>query len=182
MTRRCTYCPEQSDNCRPTDGACPRCVPVITAAGVFGEQGAADMLRLLADLDAVKQVVNGVAEAGITADLFPDDDTDDPVSLRYVDGRLMQCKDIPDAAFVDAVRARAAGSAHWAMAWDVLEELEETVGPVPRNLFFAKARRLVARGLIGGCPCGCRGDFHVPEACIDPSRCCNPAPVLTVVS
>ena len=176
MTRRCTYCTQQADNCRPTDGACPRCVPVITAAGIFGDQGVADMLRLLDELDAIKKVVNGIAaEAGITADLFPDDGTDDeePVSLRHIDGRRMQCKDIPDAEFTDAVRRAAAGNVY-AHFWDVQTELENVLGPVPHNLFMAKARRLIARGLIGGCACGCQGDFHLSEKCVNPARCCRP--------
>lgn len=101
--------------------------------------------------------------------------TDQSEAIRLIDGRRMQCKDIPDAAFVAAVRQGRRSLANaWAHAWDVHTELEAAVGPVPVNLFYAKARRLVARGLIGGCPCGCRGDFHPPEDCGDPEHCCRP--------
>nr|WSW58474.1 hypothetical protein OG513_07700 [Streptomyces sp. NBC_00998] len=77
---------------------------------------------------------------------------------------VRQCKDIPDEEFYAAIR-RAPGSpyAGWRMAWDVHTELESALGPIPYNLFMAKARRLVARGKITGCACGCRGDFTVAE-------------------
>jgi hypothetical protein len=87
----------------------------------------------------------------------------------------VQCKDIPDDVFVAAVRnAPALSSARWRMRWDVAAELESAIGHVPDNLFMAKARRLIARGLIGGCPCGCRGDWHPADECTYPERCCRP--------
>lgn len=95
--------------------------------------------------------------------------------MRLRGERLMQCKDIPDDVFVTAVRnAPATPSCGWRMRWDVAAELEEVIGPVPENLFMAKARRLIARGLVGGCPCGCRGDWPPADECYDPERCCRP--------
>lgn len=32
---------------------------------------------------------------------------------------------------------------------------------VPEKLALAKMRRLIERGLVDGCPCGCRGDFRL---------------------
>lgn len=80
--------------------------------------------------------------------------------IRMVNGRRMQCKDIPDEVFLEAVR-RSPGTPNcgWRTRWNVREVLEQEVGPVPENLFMAKARRLIARGLMDGCACGCRGDF-----------------------
>jgi hypothetical protein len=31
----------------------------------------------------------------------------------------------------------------------------------PDKVVLAKAKRLVKRGLISGCTCGCRGDFEI---------------------
>lgn len=31
----------------------------------------------------------------------------------------------------------------------------------PRKVLLAKARRLIKRGLLTGCACGCRGDFEL---------------------
>jgi hypothetical protein len=85
-------------------------------------------------------------------------------TIRLVDGRRMQCKDIPDEAFLEAVR-RCPGSPLLGARnrWEVHAELEVTAGSLPENLFLAKTRRLIARGLIDGCACGCRGDFTLTK-------------------
>ncbi|MCX4886063.1 hypothetical protein [Streptomyces sp. NBC_00847] len=83
-----------------------------------------------------------------------------------------QCKDIDDDAFLDAV-CRAARGYGVAMSWDVQSELESVLGPIPPNLFTAKARRLIARRVLGGCVCGCQGDFHLPYNCPTPADCCR---------
>jgi hypothetical protein len=101
-------------------------------------------------------------------------DADD--GIRLINGRRMQCKDIPDGVFLGAVRRTPWKTpSRWRMSWHVHEELEQTVGPVPVNLFRAKARRLCARGLLGGCPCGCRGDLHLPGECEGGPTCCRDA-------
>lgn len=82
----------------------------------------------------------------------------------------MQAKDIPDAVFLDAVR-RTPGTSDrlddgaWRMRWNVKAMLESALGHViPEKVFLAKARKLMARALLGGCDCGCRGDYHLPVA------------------
>ncbi|MER6485715.1 hypothetical protein ABT264_19430 [Streptomyces virginiae] len=80
--------------------------------------------------------------------------------------QVRQCKDIPDAEFIDAIRrVPGAGFSDWRMRWDVHAELEAALGPIPDNLFMAKARKLVASGKVHGCSCGCRGDFHPADEC-----------------
>lgn len=85
----------------------------------------------------------------------------------------MQCKDIPDAVFLGAVRAASSTPSGWSMRWDVQTALEVALGcvDVPDKLLLAKARRLESRGLLGGCTCGCRGDWHPSEECV--SGCCR---------
>jgi hypothetical protein len=86
----------------------------------------------------------------------------------------MQCKDIPDAVFLAAVRAAPAVVIGWRMRWDVHNELEAALGfEVPEKLLMAKARKLESRGLLGGCTCGCRGDWHPSSECDEP-MCCPP--------
>ncbi|MET9528203.1 hypothetical protein [Streptomyces coeruleorubidus] len=95
-------------------------------------------------------------------------------TIRLVNGRRMQCKDIPDEAVCDAVRrVQPSGpAAPWRMRWDVQAELEARIGPIPEKLFLAKVRRLFAKKLLGGCDCGCRGDYHLIEECQgDPYIC-----------
>lgn len=91
----------------------------------------------------------------------------EPVSIRMIGDRRMQCKDIPDDVFLDAVRRTPAvdGSldpARWRMRWNVQEQLEQVIDPIPENLLLAKARKLMAAKKLGGCDCGCRGDYHLP--------------------
>lgn len=89
----------------------------------------------------------------------------------------MQCKDIADEDFLDAVRiASALTGGGWAMYWDVACVLgghREHVGQasserrfhdedcLPDNLVRAKAKKLIDKKKMDGCPCGCRGDFEV---------------------
>lgn len=99
-------------------------------------------------------------------------------TIRYVDGRRMQCKDLPDMVFLDALRDTPGVGGRpsaWRMRWDVHDTLEEHVGPVPLNLLLAKARKLEAAGKLGGCTCGCRGDWHPADECNDPF-CCGREP------
>ncbi|GAX57307.1 hypothetical protein [Streptomyces olivochromogenes] len=97
-----------------------------------------------------------------------------PDGIRLVHGRPMQCKDIPDEAFLDAVRRTpGTSSMNWRMRWNVHAVLEAQLGPIPENLLLAKARKLIASGKMGGCPCGCRGDWHLPDEC-DAMNCCHP--------
>jgi hypothetical protein len=83
-----------------------------------------------------------------------------------------QYKDLKDDAFLGAV-CRAARGRAVASARDVQAELESVLGPVPPGLFFAKARWLIARRVLGGCACGCQGDFHLPRNCPTPEECCD---------
>lgn len=87
-----------------------------------------------------------------------------------------KCSDIPDLEFlraIDECLRRIPHPADWAMRWNVRAVLAghpKAVGTpdasqdwpgVPENLVLAKARKLIRRGLMSGCACGCRGDFEV---------------------
>lgn len=85
----------------------------------------------------------------------------------------MQAKDIPDDAFLDAVRATPP---IWRDRWSVQKTLETTLGyALPENLFLAKARALGAKQKLEGCTrCTCRGDYHFPEECRAAGCCYAP--------
>ncbi len=86
--------------------------------------------------------------------------------------------DIPDDMFINAVnqaiqtrRAKEGIAVTWATRWDVEAVLAghpEQVGEVhdyptmPSNLVLAKARKMILKGKLDGCYCGCRGDLRVP--------------------
>lgn len=88
----------------------------------------------------------------------------------------MQAKDIPDLLLLQAIdslsrQVRMAGDftalvgddytavgmvdPHWVFTWDLEKELPE----YPWKVLLAKCRKLIKRGLLDGCTCGCRGDF-----------------------
>lgn len=67
--------------------------------------------------------------------------------------RVMQAKDLPDRDAL-AVVSRSE-PANW---WDMASEMG-----IPRKVVLAKMKKLVKRGLVAGCACGCRGDFKVTE-------------------
>lgn len=47
----------------------------------------------------------------------------------------------------------------WVFTWDLTAHWDD----VEPKILHAKARRLIAKKKLEGCPCGCRGDFVVPE-------------------
>ena len=66
----------------------------------------------------------------------------------------MKAADIDDKAFLQACRDAAIGRGLGAMSWNVADRLG-----VPYKVALAKARKLIRRGLLDGCACGCRGDW-----------------------
>lgn len=96
----------------------------------------------------------------------------------------MKAADISDDAFLDAIRTvhrvRWGGNPQWigASVWDVAAvldghpewagERQATDGSVqiPEKVVRAKAKRLITRGFVDGCACGCRGDFTAVEGAL----------------
>jgi hypothetical protein len=75
---------------------------------------------------------------------------------------MTQCKDIPDRPLLELL---AKNPTHWHFLdedgeWGVAQSIPEGT---PRKLRLAKMRMLVRRGVVDGCPCGCRGNFVITE-------------------
>jgi hypothetical protein len=55
----------------------------------------------------------------------------------------------------------------WRMRWDVEAELRQLLGeyapPGLAKVMMAKFAKLERRGILDGCDCGCRGDYHIPN-------------------
>jgi hypothetical protein len=73
----------------------------------------------------------------------------------------MQAKDISDEVMLAALAATRGrnGVPKWSCLWDVQRHL----APAPPKVVTAKLRSMIRRGVIGGCCCGCRGDFELVE-------------------
>lgn len=82
-----------------------------------------------------------------------------------------QCKHIPDDVMICAVLLAPGGwrdiPSAWRMRWDVEAELRIILGEhAPEGLakvMMAKFAKLERRGILHGCSCGCRGDYHLPS-------------------
>ncbi len=46
----------------------------------------------------------------------------------------------------------------WCMSWELANEFPDWI---PWKVLMAKADKLIKRGLMDGCTCGCRGDFNL---------------------
>lgn len=70
----------------------------------------------------------------------------------------MKAADLHDEEVIAAVKALQPG-----YLGALRSDLEEHFMAYPPKVVLAKLRRLVKRGLLDGCGCGCRGDFTVKE-------------------
>ena len=75
----------------------------------------------------------------------------------------VQCKDIEDGPLVRFVAAKQAEKGMWVNSWD----FEPPYSELPDRLFRAKMGKLIAKGYLTGCPCGCRGDYEVTSKGIE---------------
>lgn len=75
---------------------------------------------------------------------------------------MTQCKDIPDRPILEllARNPKQWHTWHW-REWDVSSAMPPGT---PAKLVLAKMRKLIRRGVVAGCACGCRGDFVITEA------------------
>lgn len=121
------------------------------------------LIKTLTDLYAFAQSINAITVEPPAPTPTP------PVDYQHA-------RDIPDDVFLDAIRAvrheYPNGEHGWATRWHVdmhlggldhTDTLVSDVPGVPAKVTLAKARRLIKRGLIDGCPCGCRGDYQIKD-------------------
>jgi hypothetical protein len=88
--------------------------------------------------------------------------------------RLMKCSDIDDLAILVHISYQNPWANLFELAGVMWENSPTAVAckgsqdyselkVLPYNLVKAKMRRLLKRGLVDGCACGCRGDFTLTE-------------------
>ena len=81
---------------------------------------------------------------------------------------MMQCKDIPDEDVLKFLYKHRDG---WCYMFspDLSDRSIFLSMPhgVSRHLALAKMRKLIKRGLVSGCDCGCRGDFEITDKGIE---------------
>ena len=75
----------------------------------------------------------------------------------------MQCKDIPNKPILEFLTCHGGIGCNWygnEYERSVTHAMPENIPP---KLALAKMKVLIRNGLVGGCPCGCRGDFEITE-------------------
>lgn len=81
----------------------------------------------------------------------------------------LQAKDIPDNLILEALYPYQGSWAFWCnnnelwLGRSETRSIDRTLCIYPRKLVHAKWKSLVRRGLVGGCDCGCRGDFEITD-------------------
>lgn len=89
----------------------------------------------------------------------------------------MKTSDIPDGPILELLAAfhdKWRGT-RWMMRFSEEHAGEASILPAfppdtPEKLVLSKMRKLMRRGLIDGCPCGCRGDYRILPKGLDAVR------------
>ena len=74
----------------------------------------------------------------------------------------MKASDLDDVEVILAIES-ARGDGMWAMRGEIENQFPE----YPWKVITAKLRSMKRRGLVQGCPCGCRGDWYPLQAGLD---------------
>ncbi len=73
----------------------------------------------------------------------------------------MQAKDVPEQPILDYLE-KWSRCGFWCLNFGETLNVFLAMPPeTPYKVGLAKMRSLIKRGLVIGCPCGCRGDYHV---------------------
>jgi hypothetical protein len=76
--------------------------------------------------------------------------------------KSLQCKHIPDLPILEFLNRHDGQWCNWVFGNERDVHLAMPTG-LPEKIVLAKMRQLMARGLVDGCGCGCRGDFELTE-------------------
>ena len=81
----------------------------------------------------------------------------------------MQCKAIENKRILLFLKERDDNHKLWSTWFNGLENSisQAMTEGVPDKLRLAKMRTLIKRDLVGGCACGCRGDFEITKKGIE---------------
>lgn len=77
----------------------------------------------------------------------------------------VKTSDIPDVPILEYLYER---QGQWTCLWyGSLKDSDDVYFAMPPGLppklYLSKMKSLVKRGLVGGCDCGCRGDFEITD-------------------
>ena len=74
----------------------------------------------------------------------------------------MQCKDIPEQPILEFLASLNGAWANW--YFDDERSVTRAMPPdLPPKLIVAKMGQMIRKGVVDGCPCGCRGDYVLTD-------------------
>ena len=81
------------------------------------------------------------------------------------DAVIYQCKDVPDKPILEFLYQRRKEGKVWCCWFDGFENSIGQAMPsnTPEKTRIQKMAKLIKRGLVSGCGCGCRGDYEITE-------------------
>ena len=82
---------------------------------------------------------------------------------RLTMAKTVQCKHIPIIPILEFLLERKRENKIWCVWYDGFENsIGQAMPPdIPDKLKIAKMANLIKKGLVSGCPCGCRGDYEI---------------------
>lgn len=78
-------------------------------------------------------------------------------------GMKLQCKDIPEEPILYFLDSLNGAWANWYFDDDRDVRRHAMPAGLPDKLVVAKMAQMIRKGLVDGCPCGCRGDYVITE-------------------
>lgn len=82
---------------------------------------------------------------------------------------VRQCKDVPDKPILEFLNKRRMEGKTPSFSFSGFESSIDQAMPkgAPEKIVIKKMYILIKRGLVGGCGCGCRGDFVITQKGIE---------------
>ena len=74
----------------------------------------------------------------------------------------MQCKDIPEKPILEFLDGLNGRWANW-FGDEYENSVTRAMPGVTGKLVAAKMCQMIRKGIVDGCPCGCRGDYRITE-------------------
>lgn len=77
----------------------------------------------------------------------------------------MKASDIPEQPILAFLAAQTRWSTHWPSLGGEggMPCIPDAVPGFPPKVLLAKLSQMKKRGLLNGCPCGCRGDWEITD-------------------
>jgi hypothetical protein len=88
---------------------------------------------------------------------------------RLLSNVVRQCKDVPDKPILVFLYKRMKDDKTWCCWYDGFENSIGQAMPhnTPEKIRIQKMAKLIKRGLVSGCGCGCRGDYEITKKGIE---------------